>query len=89
MSHERILDDVREILRTDFEVDPARVVPEARLREDLDLDSIDAVVLAARLEQTTGLILKEERLKRLRTVRDVVDVIDELSRRERGRSAAP
>ena len=89
MSDEQILQDVREILQTEFEVDPAAVVPAARLREDLDLDSIDAVALAARLEQLTGLFLKEERLTRLRTVQDVVDLVSELSRRERGRSASP
>ena len=89
MSRERILDDVREILRTEFEVDSAAVVPATRLREDLDLDSIDAVALAARLEQLTGLFLKEERLTRLRTVQDVVDLVSELSGRERERSANP
>lgn len=89
MSDEQILQDVREILQTEFEVDPTAVVPAARLREDLDLDSIDAVALAARLEQLTGLFLKEERLTRLRTVQDVVDLVSELSRRERGRSASP
>jgi len=89
VSDEQILQDVREILQTEFEVDPAAVVPAARLREDLDLDSIDAVALAARLEQLTGLFLKEERLTRLRTVQDVVDLVSELSRRERGRSASP
>jgi acyl carrier protein len=89
VSDEQILQDVREILRTEFEVDSTAVVPAARLREDLDLDSIDAVALAARLEQLTGLFLKEERLTRLRTVQDVVDLVSELSRRERGRSASP
>jgi acyl carrier protein len=89
VSDEQILQDVREILQTEFEVDPTAVVPAARLREDLDLDSIDAVALAARLEQLTGLFLKEERLTRLRTVQDVVDLVSELSRRERGRSASP
>ena len=89
MTRERILEDVREILRTEFEIDPGAVTPDARLREDLDLDSIDAVALAARLERETGLHLKEERLKRIRTVRDVVDVVDDLLGREHGVSARP
>ena len=78
MTREAILACVLEVLRNDFDVAAEAAVPTARLREDLDLDSIDAVALAARLEEETGLLLKEERLKRLRTVQDVVDVVFEL-----------
>jgi acyl carrier protein len=59
------------------------VVPNARLGEDLDLDSIDAVALVARLEQETGLLLKEERLTGLRTVQDVADAVFELQGQQR------
>lgn len=75
MTPESVLPALREILRREFELAPEAIVPSARLKEDLDLDSIDAVALAARLEQETGLLLKEERLRRLRTVQDVVDVV--------------
>ena len=78
MTREEILACVIDVLRDDFDVAAEAAVPAARLGEDLDLDSIDAVALAARLEEETGLLLKEERLKRLRTVQDVVDVVFEL-----------
>jgi acyl carrier protein len=78
MTREEILACVLDVLRSDFEVVAEAAVPTARLGEDLDLDSIDAVALAARLEEETGLLLKEERLKRLRTVQDVVDIVFEL-----------
>ena len=78
MTREEILACVLDVLRSDFEVAAEAAVPTARLREDLDLDSIDAVALAARLEEETGLLLKEERLKRLLTVQDIVDVVFEL-----------
>ena len=78
MTREEILACVLDVLRSDFEVAAEAAVPSARLGEDLDLDSIDAVALAARLEQETGLLLKEDRLKRLITVQDIVDVVFEL-----------
>ena len=84
MTREEVLGRLREILPKEFELAPEAIVPDARLKEDLDLDSIDAVALAARLEQETGLLLKEERLKRLRTVRDVVDVVYELALQQAG-----
>ena len=72
MTPESVLPALRELLCREFELASEAVVPGARLREDLDLDSIDAVALAARLEQETGLLLKEERLRRLRTDRKSV-----------------
>lgn len=78
MTHEEILACVRDILRKDFDLAVETTVPSARLQEDLDLDSIDAVALAVQLEQETGLLLKQEGLERLRTVQDVVDFVFEL-----------
>jgi len=59
----------------------------ARLREDLDLDSLDAVVLASHLEQASGLVVEEDHLKKIRTVKDIVDVVEELLERERAHVA--
>ncbi|MEP7245121.1 MAG: acyl carrier protein, partial [Gammaproteobacteria bacterium] len=43
MSSEQILDMLRSAFTELFEIDPARITPEARLGEDLEIDSIDAV----------------------------------------------
>ena len=83
MTREEILACVLDVLRDDFDVSAGVAVPTARLGEDLDLDSLDAVALAARLEEETGLLLKEERLKRLRTVQDIADVVFELQGQRR------
>ena len=66
---------LREVFQTEFEIEAEAVVPTARLREDLDLDSIDAVALAARLETETGAVLKEDKLREIRTVEDVVALV--------------
>jgi acyl carrier protein len=70
-----ILDLVRRLLRAEFELDAAAVGEATRLVDDLDLDSVDAVALAVRLEEETGLALAEEELKSMRTVGDVVGVV--------------
>ena len=76
---EEILAAIADVLEKDFELDRARLVPAARLFEDLDLDSIDAVDLVVRLQQQTGLKVKAEDFKAIRTLGDVVDVIARLA----------
>ena len=78
MTREEILACVRDVLRKEFDLALEATLPSARLQEDLDLDSIDAVAFAVLLEQETGLLLKQERLERLRTVQDVVEFVFEL-----------
>lgn len=75
MTRDEVLALLRRVLASEFELEPEAIVPEARLREDLDLDSVDGVALAARLESETGHALKEERLRRLRSVDDVVTLV--------------
>ncbi len=75
VTREEVLDRVRSTMHDLFEVDPAKVTLDTRLIDDLGLDSIDAIDLAARLEEVTRKRLTEESLRKLRTVRDVVDLI--------------
>jgi len=82
-----IFDQVRKILQTEFAVDEQVIVPDARLKEDLDIDSLDAVVLATHLEQAIGLVVEEDRLEAIRTVQDIADMVEELLERERAHIA--
>ncbi len=70
---------IANVLEAEFEVPRAKLVPEAKLFEDLDLDSIDAVDLVVRLQQQTGLKVKAEDFKAIRTLGDVADVIVRLA----------
>ena len=76
---EEILAAIADVLEREFELERARLVPEARLFEDLDLDSIDAVDLVVRLQQQTGLKVTAEDFKAIRTLGDVADVIVKLA----------
>jgi len=78
MNDEQILDKLKEILEDAFEISPDRVVPEASLFEELDLDSIDAVDLAIKLQQLTGKRIKPEDFKTVRTVGDVLSTVKRL-----------
>ncbi|MBK8158056.1 MAG: acyl carrier protein [Rhodospirillaceae bacterium] len=56
-----------------FEIPGSKITPQARLYEDLDLDSIDAVDLVVKLQELTGRKLKVDEFKSVRTVGDVID----------------
>ena len=61
-----------------FEVPEQAITLEARLFEDLDLDSIDAVDLVVRLQDYTGRKIPVAEFKSVRTVGDVVDQVHAL-----------
>lgn len=75
---DEILDKLTSILVEDFEVDKNLITPEASLFEDLDLDSIDAVDLAVRVQQFTQKKIPPENFKQIKTINDVVNAIEEL-----------
>jgi acyl carrier protein len=77
-SKAEILRKIQLMMKELFELDAARVQPEARLVEDLELDSLDAIDLAVKVEETTGFAFDEAKLRQLRTVDDVIIAIDAL-----------
>ena len=74
MSRDEVFERVRGIMVELFELEPERVVESARVFEDLDLDSIDAIDLVARLQDMTGSRVAEDAVKSVRTVSDIVDL---------------
>ena len=80
MEKQQIYDKIREALIEDFELDPEQVVPEARLYEDLNLDSIDAVDLIVKLKTFMPRNIDPEVFKSMRTLQDVVDGINDLAK---------
>ena len=76
MTREEIFQTVSRNMVEMFELDPKIVTMESRLVEDLDLDSIDAIGLASKLQEMIGRRLAEDDLRKIRTVADVVGVIE-------------
>jgi len=70
-----ILQIIRQIMQEMFEIEEQQVTLEARLYEDLDFDSIDAVDMIVKLKEITGKTLKPEDFKNARTVNDVVEAV--------------
>jgi acyl carrier protein len=78
-SRDEVLAKLSTYLHELFEVPMAKITPEARLYEDLDLDSIDAVDLIVKVQEFIGQKIKPDEFKTVRTVGDVVDRIYDLT----------
>lgn len=75
MDKQQIFEKMKSALVEDFELDEAKITPEARLYEDLELDSIDAVDLIVKLKSILPRNIDPEVFKTVRTMQDVVDAI--------------
>jgi acyl carrier protein len=80
-----IFDRLRGVLVELFEVDPSKVTLDARLHDDLEIDSIDTIDLILTLKDMTGRKIQPDQFRHVRTVGDAVEAIHALMA---GQSAA-
>jgi acyl carrier protein len=78
MTKDEIYGRIRSTLIENFEVPAERISLEAKLGDDLELDSIDAIDMAVQLQELTGARVDENELRKLRTVGDTVDLVARL-----------
>ena len=58
-------------------VDPDKVTPDARFREDLEADSLDLVELIMEFEEKFGETVSDEDAQKLQTVGQVVEYVEQ------------
>lgn len=78
LSKEQISEYLSNSLQEIFEIPAEEIHADARLYEDLDIDSLDAVDLVIQLRDYTGVKVRPEQFKEVRTVGDVVDAVHAL-----------
>lgn len=71
-----IFEKVRDIIVETINCSEAIVTLEAKLKDDLDADSLDAVELNMALEEAFNISIADEDLASFVTVKDIVDYID-------------
>ncbi len=75
MTREEVFLKIQDILTKEFEIEKDAVVPEAKLYQDLELDSIDAVDLLVKMKGFIQGKIDPESFKKAVTVQDVVDIL--------------
>lgn len=72
MTEQELYQLISNTLQELFDTPAEKITPEARLYEDLDIDSIDAIDLIVKMRQITKKKVEPEMFKSVRTVADVV-----------------
>jgi acyl carrier protein len=75
MTREEIFQKIQDILTEEFELERDAVVPAAKLYEDLEFDSIDAVDLLVKMKAFIPGKIEPETFKKAVTIEDVVDIL--------------
>ena len=71
-----MFEKVRDIIVDTLSCDAEKVTMDARLAEDLEADSLDAVELNMAIEDETGISIPDEELANLKTVGDIVNYLE-------------
>ncbi|HKE96983.1 MAG TPA: acyl carrier protein [Povalibacter sp.] len=77
-THDEILERVRATLVELFGLEAGDITPQARLFEDLEIDSIDVVDLMEHVRRFTGRKVTAEDFRSVRTVGDLISVVQRL-----------
>lgn len=76
MERKEIESKVRDFLIEDLEVDEEKILPEARLKEDVGIDSLDFVDIVVIVEKTFGFKIKPEEMTGVITLDDFYAYIE-------------
>lgn len=71
-----IFDKVKKIIVDTLSCDEDKVTLEAKLKEDLDADSLDAVELIMSAEEEFDIEIPDEVAMNIKTVKDIVEYIE-------------
>lgn len=72
-----VLDQIKEILKDTMDIDESKITLDAKLKEDLELDSLDSVELIMSAEEEFGIEIPDEGVMNFKTVNDIVNYIEE------------
>ena len=76
MERKEIESKVNEFLVEEMEIEGSGINDDAKLKEDLGLDSLDFVDIVVVVEKTFGFKIKPEEMSEVLTVRDFYDYIE-------------
>ena len=73
-----MLEKIQAMLADALNIPVEKIVPEAKIVDDLGADSLDVVELLSQLEEEYGIIIPDDQAESLATVSDVANAIEAL-----------
>ena len=75
MKKEEVIAKVNNFLVNEFEMEESSLVPDADLRDDLEIESLDFVDIAVEIEKGFGFKIKGEEMINVKTLDDLYQYI--------------
>ena len=76
MDRKQIEEKVRNFLIEDLEIDEDKIFDDARLKEDMGIDSLDFVDIVVIVEKNLGFKIKPEEMQGVTTLKQFCDYIE-------------
>ena len=76
MERKEIEEKVRNFLIEEIEIDEDKISPDARLKDDLGIDSLDFVDIVVVVDKLFGFKIKQEEMKGIVTFSDFCDYLE-------------
>lgn len=76
MNRSEIEEKVKEFLIEDLEVEEDKIFPEAKLKDDVGIDSLDFVDIVVIVEKNFGFKIKPEEMAGVTTLKEFCDYIE-------------
>ena len=75
MTKDVIIEKINHLLIEEFEIEPELLTPEASLKQDLEIDSLDFVDIVVLIDREFGFKPTAEELKKVKTLNEFYDYI--------------
>jgi acyl carrier protein len=75
MDKEEIIETINSMLIQEFEIDEKKISPDARLKDDLGLESLDIVDIAVFVKKKFRITLKGKEVASIKTMGNLYDYI--------------
>ena len=79
MSRDEVVVKVNDFLIDEFELEEDKLMPDAQMKEDLDIESLDFVDIAVIIEKQFGLKVTSEQMVKIKKLEDLYNFILERS----------
>ena len=76
LEQKEIIEKINHFLIEDFEVEPEDIQPRSKLKETLDLDSLDYIDLIVVIESNFGFKVRPEDFQSMETIQDFYNYVE-------------
>ncbi len=76
MDRKEIIEKVNDFLIEELEIDKEKIFPEAHLKEDIGIDSLDYIDIVVIVHRVFGFKIQSSELKDVKTLNDFYDYIE-------------